>query len=184
MDSIIFDLETQYLFQDLGMDNTNRDPSKLKIAVAGILKDGEYHLFEEKNVKELISMLKKAEKIIGHNIVDFDFKVLSAYCNKETIEELNKKAIDTLAILYKLTGKKLALDHLATKNIGAKKTVESIKIPSMWRNGQKDEVKEYLKNDLKITKDLFDFGRVNKKLRYDLIDYGTNLGEKEINVGW
>jgi DEAD/DEAH box helicase domain-containing protein len=183
---MIFDLETQYLFQDLGMDWSNRDPSKLKIAVAGVLTNDEYHLFEEKDVNELISMLKKADLIVGHNIIDFDFKVLQPYCDNQTINELNKKACDTLDILYKLTGRKLSLDHLVKKNIGLKKTIESIKIPGMWRNGQKEEVKEYLKNDLKITKELYDFGKNNKKLKFDLIDFDTkeNLGEKEIIVNW
>ena len=66
-----FDLETQHLFQELGMtDYRSRDPTKLKLAVAGILFQKKTLFFEENQVQELFVTLNQADLIVGHNLLE------------------------------------------------------------------------------------------------------------------
>lgn len=76
MKTVFFDLETQYTFQELGMDKQNRDPTKLKLAVAGTLYNKEHMFFEEGQTQELFDILNQADLIVGHNLLRFDYLVL------------------------------------------------------------------------------------------------------------
>ena len=179
-----FDLETKYLYQDLGIDRKNGDPSKLKVAVAGVLLDGEHRMFREEEVNELISFLKEVDLIVGHNVLRFDFKVLQAYTSENLMDLFIQKTFDTLQELEKVTGKWLGLDDLAKRNLGMSKNAETILIPKMWRDGKEEEVISYLKNDLDMTKAVYEHGVKVGKFKYDFKDYGKSLGEREVEVRW
>ncbi|MDO8627262.1 MAG: hypothetical protein Q7K42_02250 [Candidatus Diapherotrites archaeon] len=183
---VFFDLETQYLFQDLGMNSSNKDPGKLKLAVAGVLEaeNENASFFHEGQEKELLELLRKADLIVGHNLLRFDYVVLQPYFQKDIAKLLHNKTFDTLVELEKLTGVWTSLDDLCRRNIGISKTVDTLKIPKMWRDGQQDEVKDYLLNDLKMTKAIFDHGMQKGKFKYEHKMYGKSFGEKEVNVLW
>ncbi|KHO47728.1 MAG: DEAD/DEAH box helicase [archaeon GW2011_AR5] len=180
-----FDLETQYTFQELGMlDWKSRDPSKLKLAVAGILSDGKISFFRENQINELIESLKKSDIIIGHNLIRFDYLVLLNYIEQNAIDTLGKITFDTWADLERLTNSWVSLDDLCKRNLGISKTFDPLKIPKMWRDGMQNEVIDYLANDLKMTESIFNHGKNTGKLKYEHKDYGRSLGEKEVNVDW
>ncbi len=113
------------------------------------------YIFEEHEVKSLINLLDAADVIVGHNIKSFDFRVLAPYCDFDPLERFSPKSIDTLDLLYRQTGRFISLDHLAELNLGLRKTHNSVEIPSMWRAGRKNEVIEYLRNDLHMTHRIF-----------------------------
>lgn len=77
-----------------------------------------------------------------------------------------------------------SLDDLGKRNVGLTKTVDTLKIPKMWRDGEHQRVKDYLLNDLKMTEAIFNHGRNVRKLKYELKDYGKSLGEREVSVTW
>lgn len=177
---MFFDLETQYLFSDF---NT-QDPSKLKVAVAGILKNNHHKFFHEEQVKELIIELKNADLIVGHNLLNFDYNVLRPYTNENLIEKLYPKTFDMIQDLKKITGCLIGLDDLCKRNVGMSKTIDSKKIPKMWRDGKHQEVRDYLLNDLKMTKEIYEYGTKHKKLKYEHKEYGESFGEREAKVNW
>ena len=132
MKTIFFDLETQHLFQELGMtDYRSRDPTKLKLAVAGILSNKEYFFFEESQVQELFKTLNQADLIVGHNLFKFDYLVLQPYIKQDIIKTLQNKTFDTMLELEKLTGCWTSLDDLGNRNVGVTKTIDTLKIPKM-----------------------------------------------------
>lgn len=185
MNVIIFDLETQYLFKELGMlDFNSRDPTKLKLSVAGILTNGKSLFFNENQIAELMEYLKKADLIVGHNLLRFDYLVLQPYVDEDVIKLLANKTFDMMLELEKTTGCWIPLDDLGKRNIGMIKNMDTLKIPKMWREGKHEEVKNYLINDLKMTEAIFNHGKQAGKFKYEHKEYGESLGEKEVIVKW
>lgn len=182
---VFFDLETQYLFQELGMrDYKSRDPTKLKLAVAGILSNKQHLFFDENQAQELFKTLNQADLIVGHNLVRFDYLVLQPYINQNIIKTLQNKTFDTMLELEKLTQCWTSLDDLCKRNLCMTKTIDTMKIPKMWRDGKHQEVKNYLLNDLKMTEAIFMHGKNVGKFKYEHKDYGKSLGEREVCVKW
>ncbi len=185
MKTVFFDLETQYTFQELGMNKQNRDPTKLKLAVAGILYNKEHMYFEEGQIQELFETLNQADLIVGHNLLRFDYLVLQPYSEQNIIKKLQNNTLDTWDELRKVTGGCwTSLDDLAKRNLCLTKTHDASEIPKMWRDGKHQEVKDYLLNDLKLTEGVFNHGKNVGKFRYEHKDYGKSLGEREVSVKW
>jgi len=185
MNIVFFDLETQYLFQDLGMLNyKQRDPTRLKLAIAGIFSNSKPLFFNEDQTEELFENLNQADLIVGHNLLKFDYLVLKPYLGKKNISKLEHKTLDTFNELKKITGCYISLDDLGKRNLGMEKNVDTMKIPKMWRDGNHQEVKDYLLNDLKMTEAIYNHGKKNKKFKYDHKEYGKSYGEREVFVDW
>jgi DEAD/DEAH box helicase domain-containing protein len=180
MSIVFFDLETQHLYQELG----TKDSTKLKLAVAGILSNKEHLFFEEDQVQDLFKNLTQADLIVGHNILRFDYSVLKPYIKQDIVKTLQNKTFDTMLELEKVTRCWTSLDDLAKRNLGMAKSVDTLKIPEMWRNGKHQEVKDYLLNDLKMTEAVFNHGKNVGKFKYEHKNYGKSLGEREVSVKW
>ncbi len=184
MNVMFFDLETQHLFQELGMYSYDRDPTKLKLAVAGILTGGGHLFFREDEVNGLFKTLSRADEIVGHNLLRFDYLVLKPYFDFDILESLRAKTLDIMHELDKKTGCWIRLDDLGRLNLGITKTVDSLKIPKMWRDGKHDEVQAYLLNDLKMLERIFNYGKKFGKLKYEYREYGVSIGLREVSVEW
>lgn len=180
-----FDLETQNTFQELGMKNrSSRDPKKLKLAIAGILINKKCMFFEEKHVAELFKMLDQVNLIVGHNLIGFDYLVLQQYSNQDVVKKYKKKTFDIMLEFAKKAYVWVPLDELCRRNLGMEKTLSAIEIPKLWRNGNLQEVKKYLRNDLKMIEAIYNYAKENKKLRYRARIPGIGDHILEINVNW
>lgn len=150
------DLKTQYLFQELGMrDNQNRDPTKLKLGMAGLLSDKQFLFYDESQAQELFVKLNQVDLIVGRNLVGFHYLVLQPYIKQNIIQALQNKTFDIMLELEKSTRCWTSLDNLCKRNLGMNQTIDTMKVPIMWREGKQKEVKEYLLNDLKLTAKFF-----------------------------
>ncbi|MDO8634222.1 MAG: hypothetical protein Q7K34_02930 [archaeon] len=194
-----FDLETKYLFEDLdGGYSTMSSLDKKKrvdvlipqigLATACIITDSskpETFVFDEGKEKELIEALNGYERIVGHNVLNFDYRVLSGQFNGDIVAHYTPKTLDTFEELKKATiGQWIGLDDLAQQNLGKNKTEDSKKIPSMWRAGKKPEVRAYCKNDVQLLKDVYYYGKEHGKLKYTKKDYGRVIGIEEVKTPW
>ncbi len=184
-DIVFFDAESQYAFGENGLKN----PSKLKVAVAGILVNNKVTLFEENQVEELFEALCESKLIVGHNLFGFDYQLIQPYLTQDVFCALGKKGktIDIMFELAQTLGRQVKwvkLDDLASRNIGMSKTHDGKDIPKLWRDGKHDEVKAYLINDLKMTEAVYTYALKNKKLKYLHSEYNISFGEREINVNW
>ena len=185
----IFDLETQYLFVELdpNLNKLNwkqkkatktRLIPKLKVAIAGLLTFDTknlkpvYTYYGEKEIFNLEKDLLKLDKIVGHNLHEFDYHVLAPYFSEGNITLIKAKTIDTWKLLRDETGEWMRLDDLAKLNFWSKKTIDTLEIPKMWREGKYSEVQEYLERDLDISAQLFCYGISQTSLEYYLMGYG------------
>lgn len=168
---IVLDLETQHLFQEVGYDLR-----KLKISVVGIYDYGndQYRVFREDRLNQLFPILEHAQTIVGFNIRKFDLPVLAPYY----VGNISQfPVLDILDEVEKNLGFRVALDDLARATLDIRKNGHGLMAIEYFKNSQWDKLESYCLHDVKVTKDLYDFGCKVGKL-YFL----TNLGKREIPV--
>jgi len=151
---IVFDLETQNLFSDVGA----RDPSKLRLAVA-VTWDAENGFREwlEPQVSKLVEELARFRIIVGYNVLDFDYEVLSAY-HPQARELLAPKTVDLMQHLKAVLGYRVSLDNLALATLGEGKTGKGRDAPALFHQGKLLELISYCRKDVELTARLYRFG--------------------------
>lgn len=135
----------------------------LAVAVVADSLGGEVRAFFQDQTDELFALLRKADLVVGFNIVGFDYKVLSAY-DDGTLEHL--PVFDILADVRRRLGFRLSLAHLTQHTLGATKTADGLQSLAWIREGRMDLVEEYCRADVRITEQLFRHGLEQGWLRY------------------
>lgn len=139
---------------------------------------GEYCIFSEKRVNELVDQLLRADLVIGFNVVNFDYEVLMGY----TILDLKSQlpTLDLMVDLEQRLGHRLKLEAIAQATLGTGKTAEGLEAIKWWREGRVLEIAEYCCFDVKVTKLVHEYGCQNRKLRYN-----DRFGQlREVDVDW
>jgi len=160
MNEIVFDIETQNTFAEV--DN---DFKKFKVSVVSIYSysDDSYKSFTEDELGQLWPLFEKADRIIGYNSEHFDLPILNNYYPGDL---LTFSHLDLLKVIYSNLGKRLKLDDVAQATLDISKSANGLQAIKWWREGKIDEIKKYCEQDVKVTKELYDFGRKNKQLFY------------------
>lgn len=170
---IVLDIETQYSFQEV--DN---DLKKLKVSVVGIYEytTNQYLSFREEEFSKLFPKLEKASMIIGFNLNKFDLPVLAPYYLGKMSQF---KTLDILDEVEKAIGFRVSLDNIAQETLGKKKTGYGFMAIDYFRNGEWEKLINYCLDDVRITRELYEFGLKNNKLYFN--DF---RGKKEISVNF
>ena len=171
---VVIDVETQNTFREVG----GYTPAKLKISVAGLYDyaTDKYWTFEEHELSQLFPLLENASTIIGFNIVDFDLPVISPYY----VGQLSKfPTLDLLKFVETSLGFRIALDDLVKETLGAAKTGHGLLAIEYYRNGQLQKLKDYCLSDVRLTKELYEYGKKNGK-----VFYKGPSGRREIQIAW
>ena len=158
----VFDVETQRSAQEVGGWH-RADLMGISCAVVYDSKSETFFEYLEDQVPILIEQLKRFELVIGFNIKRFDFHVLGGYSDFD-FREL--PTLDILEEVHKRLGYRLSLDHLASVTLGKKKTADGLQALKWWKQGRTQEIIDYCKADVKITKDLFQYGQKNGYLLF------------------
>lgn len=145
------------------------DPKVMELTVICI-HDTETDLFTCYTVPELPNLwpiLEKADVLIGYNSDHFDIPILNRYY----AGDLSKiRSLDLLAEIRNVLGRRLKLDSVAEATLGRKKTGHGLDAITWWQNGEYEKVKKYCIEDVRITKDIYDYALKNGKVRYN--DFG------------
>jgi DEAD/DEAH box helicase domain-containing protein len=159
---IVLDLETQKSFQEVGGRGKNH---LLKVSVAVIYdySTGKYTAYEEHELPKLGPILHTADQIIGYNIKDFDFEVIQPYLNFN-IHEI--PALDLLEEIAKVLRHRIKLEVVAQGTLGSGKSGSGLEAILYYQNGRMDLLKKYCTDDVKITKQIYDYALKNQKLLY------------------
>lgn len=158
---IVFDLETQNTFNDVG----SNDPTALDISVGCVYDSGTdtYTTVVIDELQKLWPIFEQAEVLVGYNSNHFDIPLL----NKYYPGDLTKiKSIDLLEDIRTSLGRRLRLDSIAQATIGAKKSGNGLMAIKWWREGDIASIKKYCKQDVKVTKEIFEYARENKKVYF------------------
>jgi len=175
-EKLVLDLETQRDFNEV----EGRKHELLGVSLVGIYRysDDRYEAYLESELAKLAPMLQQAELVIGFNIKRFDLPVLSPYL-PFPISTIS--ALDILDDVVKHLGHRLSLEALAQATLGRGKTASGLDALRWFKEGKFDLIKQYCLEDVRLTKDLYDYGKQHGKL-FATSRYGTE--KFEIPVFW
>jgi DEAD/DEAH box helicase domain-containing protein len=177
MNIIVFDLETQNLFEDVG-GRGNIGALKVSCGVTWNSAKNDFSVYWEKDVPALIAELKSAGWVIGFNIKGFDYEVLRPYAPNERLQYL--PTLDILDVLFHKLGFRVSLDSVARATLGESKSASGLQAVEWWRAGELDKLAVYCKMDVDVTRRIYDFGCEN-----GFVQYTTRLGSKQkVQVNW
>ncbi len=162
LNKIVLDLETQKSFEEVGGFGKNH---LLKVSVVGIYSYplNKYLTFTEDQLYRLGEMLLEADQIIGFNTINFDYQVLQPYLNFKLADI---PSLDILQEVEKLIGHRVKLDNLAQMTLGVGKSGDGLQALKFYKLGQMEELKKYCLDDVRITKELYDYTQKYGKLLY------------------
>lgn len=151
---IVFDLETQRTFEEVGGKQFDR----LGVSVLGLYDStaNDYEILEEVDLARLANRFIDADLIVGYNIRHFDFPVLQPYV---TCDLSRLPALDILEEIEKSIGHRVGLDNVAKATLGKGKIGTGMDAIYYWRDGKTDLLKKYCLEDVRLTKEVYDFGR-------------------------
>jgi uncharacterized protein YprB with RNaseH-like and TPR domain len=161
MRKIVFDIETKNIFADVGKN----DPSLLDISVVGVYdsSDDSYVAYLEEDFPKLWPILEKADLLIGYNSEHFDLPLLNKYYAGDLYKIPH---IDLLKEIRASAGRRMKLDQVAEGTLGINKSGHGLQAITWWRQGEIEKVKKYCLDDVRITKELYEYALKNKKLKY------------------
>ena len=160
---LYFDLETQKSADEVGGWG-NISKMGMSIGVTCSSLTGEYKIYGEKQVDDLIKDLQRADLIVGFNHLRFDYEVLHGYTSFDLTQ---LPTLDMLVVLNETLGHRLSLDSIATATFGVEKTAEGLQAIRWFKEGKLAEIAEYCCYDVKITKLVHEFGAAQKQLHYN-----------------
>jgi DEAD/DEAH box helicase domain-containing protein len=161
MHKIVFDIETKNMFQEVGKN----DPSLLDLSIVCIYdySTDEYSSYLEEELPKLWPILEKCDMLIGYNSDHFDIPIL----NKYYPGDLTKiKSLDILKEIKDSFGRRLSLDTIAQGTLGTAKSANGLQAITWWRQGEIDKIRQYCLDDVKITKEVYDYALKNKELKF------------------
>lgn len=159
---VYFDLETKQSADEVGgWDKISR--MGMSVGVTFSTSHGEYKIYGEKQVNDLLNDLQRADLVVGFNVLRFDYEVLHGY----TAFDLGQlPTLDMLVELQNTLKHRLSLDSIATATFGAEKTADGLQAIRWFKEGKLLEIAEYCCFDVKITKLVHEYGLKHRQLHY------------------
>ncbi|MDD2708337.1 MAG: ribonuclease H-like domain-containing protein [Verrucomicrobiae bacterium] len=178
---VYFDIETQKSFDEIGGRSVQSFQKLLmSVGVTYSTKDRQYRIFHEGTVQEMIEQLRRADLVVGHNIIGFDYPVLTAYT---PLDFALVPTLDTMADLEKILHFRLSLDSIAKATIGNTKTAGGLDAIRWWKKGDPEsllKIAEYCCYDVKLTRLVHEYGQNHGELFY-----ADKFGQKRsVKVKW
>ncbi len=173
---VVLDLETQKGFHEVDRKKLHL----LKVSVACIYdsKTDSYQAFEEKEMLKLEEILKQADLIVGFNIRDFDMEVLAPYLMTPV---KNLPLLDIMVEIEKVRGHRVSLQSVAQATLQSSKSGSGWDAIRLFKEGRMEELKKYCLDDVRITKDIYEYGLKTGKVSFiSNRDYQAH----EVPVDW
>ena len=161
MKALTFDIETKLVPFTRG----KLDPDTLELTVVAIhdSETNEYQAYTKEELPRLWPLIERANLLIGFNSDAFDIPILNRYYPGDLSPI---RSLDLLSEVYKALGRRLRLDVLAKATLGRGKTGDGQKAGAWWEEGLYDTVKEYCIEDVRLTRELYDYARTHGGLKY------------------
>jgi DEAD/DEAH box helicase domain-containing protein len=173
---LVFDLETQRSFQEVGGRNQMRLLG-MSVGVVYSFKDDAFRTYLEPEAGDLVGALQGAELVVGYNLLGFDYEVLKGY-RDTPLEKV--PTLDLMADLYGKLGFRPKLDSVVQATLGGAKSADGLQALAWYKEGRLDLIEKYCREDVRLTRDLFLFGKRN---RHVLVSRFSGAPQK-VAVDW
>lgn len=177
-EEIVFDLETERAFSDLA-DRNNFGGLGVSVLGCYSYRDDKYYAFSADMLADFEELLKSARRVIGFNIRHFDYPVLQPHMKTLVLKDL--PTLDLMLEPAQGLGFRPKLDDLAKATLGVQKSGHGLQAIEWYRAGQFDLLRQYCLDDVKITRDLLEFGIKNGHIMLEF-RYAGDL--RKIPVSW
>ncbi|MDO8527577.1 MAG: ribonuclease H-like domain-containing protein [Deltaproteobacteria bacterium] len=160
---IVLDLETKRSFEDVGGRN---NLGALGVSFVGVYsyRHNDYQGYWEADFPKLLSILAEKPLVIGFNHRRFDMPVLQAYFKDFDLNAL--PMIDILEELTKTLGHRVSLDSVAQATLGTRKSGHGLDAIRYWNRQELDKLKSYCLEDVRITKEVFEYGVKHREILF------------------
>lgn len=158
---VVLDIETQNTFQEVG----KYDHTLLKISLVGVYfyETDTYESFLEPDLPSLWPRLERADRIIGYNSKGFDIPVMNNYYAGDL---MRLPQLDIMEEIQKHIGFRVKLDDVAHGTLGVGKSGNGLMAVQYYRQGQIDKLRDYCLQDVKVTKEVYEYGLTKGELKY------------------
>ena len=174
---VYFDLETQKSAGEVGGWH-NKRAMKMALGVTYSTARETYEIYREEDVERLIQELQRADRVIGYNVIDFDFEVLAPYA----VFDLSQvPVLDLMRDVEKNIGLRVGLDAISEQTIGCGKTADGMESLKWWKEGKLLPIAEYCCYDVKATRLVHEFG-----LQHGCVFYFSKKTQRreKVTVDW
>ena len=173
---VYFDLETMRAADEVG-GWKHIDKMGMSIGVTYSTGNGEYSIYQESEVNDLIEELQRADLVVGFNHIRFDYEVLHGYT---PLDLRQLPSLDLMVDLQQKLSHRLKLDSIASATFGAEKIADGLQALKWYKQGKILEIAEYCCYDVKITKMVHEFGAEN-----GCVFYNNRFGKVlNVDVDW
>ena len=129
---------------------------------------GTYASYFRKDLSKLWPILERTDMLIGFNSDTFDIPLLNRYYPGDLS---HIRSLDLLAEIQKVLGRRIRLQSLAEATLGRGKSGDGLLAGTWWKEGKKEKVAEYCIEDVRLTRELYDYALAHGVLKYkDLRD--------------
>ena len=174
---VYFDLETQKAAEEVG-GWSHISKMGMSVGVTFGTARGDYKIYGEQQVNDLIADLQRADLVVGFNNLRFDYEVLHGYTSFD-LRQL--PTLDMMVELQNTLNHRLSLDSIATATFGGEKTAEGLQAIRWYNEGRLAEIAEYCCYDVKATRLVHEFG-----LQYGCVFYFSKKTQRreKVPVNW
>ena len=161
MRAVTFDIETANAFPTLGRG----DMTRMEVSIVGAhdSETDEYSSYTVEELPKLWPIIERADLLIGFNSDTFDIPILNRYY----AGDLTKiRSLDLLTEVYTVLGRRIRLQSLAEATLGRGKGGNGLQAVEWWQEGKVDLVREYCIEDVRITREIFDYAVKHGSLKY------------------
>jgi hypothetical protein len=177
MDILYFDLETQRTANDVGGWDRKHQMG-MSVGVIYSTAADTYEIYSESRAGDLVARLRRADLVVGYNILRFDYEVLMGYTILDLPHYL--PTLDLLPHVERAAGHRLKLEELAQGTLGVGKVAEGLDAIRWWREGKVMEIAEYCCFDVKVTRLVHEHGA-----RHGELFYSDRFGRKQrMEIDW
>ncbi len=181
MNMVYFDLETERAAHEVGGWG-NIEQLGISVAVTCASSDdkqgeAQFKTFFNNQTTELLDVLRAADCVVGFNTRGFDFRVLQPFV---AFDLKSLRNIDLMLDLKAVAGFRPGLDNCCAATLGAQKSGGGLQSLQWWREGRRDEVIAYCRQDVLLTRQLHEFGAREGFIK--CVD--KNGWERVLRVGW
>lgn len=166
MREITFDIETANILPSLA----RQDVTRLELAVVAIhdSETGEFSSYYKDELHKLWPILEASDTLIGYNSNSFDIPLLNHYYPGDLTR---LKSVDLMVEVQNVLGRRLRLQSIAEATLKVGKSGSGLESVKWWQEGLYEKVSKYCIQDVKITRDLYDYALEKGVLKYkDLKD--------------
>lgn len=174
---IVFDLETKNAPSNWG----ERDLRTIGISVVGVWSSAadQFRIYREEEIAPVLApLLKNADLLVGFFITKFDLPVLQPYLDFD-VREL--PVLDIFDDVTAKLGHRVSLASLAKATLHAAKGGHGLDAVRWYQEGKWKELEEYCTQDVRLTRDLYHYGRDHGHLLFESFVDGKTVS---VPVSW